>query len=112
MPPPSEPDGTPEYRVYRSRKPLIPRRGADDGDELARLRGEARPGGPRGPRKAITGGRIARWILGAVAAWIAVSVVLFLISAQIQQGKIGDDANALLGGAGYPLWSANNVLVL
>ncbi len=40
------------------------------------------------------------------------SSVVFLFSAQIQQGKIGDDANALLGGAGYPLWSPNNVLVL
>ena len=40
------------------------------------------------------------------------SSVVFLFSAQVQQGKIGDEANALLGGAGYPLWSPNNVLVL
>ena len=53
-----------------------------------------------------------RWVLAAVAAWIALSIVVFLLSAQIQQGKIGDDANALLGGASYPLWSPNNVLVL
>jgi LCP family protein required for cell wall assembly len=112
MPPPSEPDGTPEYRVYRSRKPLIPRRGGGDADELARLRGEAAPGGPQRARKGISRGRIARWLFSAIAAWIALSVVLFLISAQVQQGKIGDDANALLGGAGYPLWSANNILVL
>jgi LCP family protein required for cell wall assembly len=63
-------------------------------------------------RKPVSGGRVLRWVLGAVAAWIAVSVVVFLLSAQIQQGKIGDEANALLGGAGYPLWSPNNVLVL
>ncbi len=112
MPPPSEPDGAPEYRVYRSRKPLLSRRGGGDGDDLQRLRGARAPNGPKGPRKAISGGRVARWLLAAIAAWIAVSIVLFLLSAQIQQGKIGDEANTLLGGAGYPLWSANNVLVL
>ena len=39
-------------------------------------------------------------------------MLAFLISAQIQQGKVGDAANARLGGAGYPLWSPNNILVL
>ena len=46
-----------------------------------------------------------------VIGWTALSVVVFLASAQIQQGKVSD-ANELLGGAGYPAWSANNVLVL
>jgi LCP family protein required for cell wall assembly len=55
---------------------------------------------------------VTRWILAAIAAWVALAVVGFLLSAQIQQGKVGDDANARLGGAGYPLWSPNNVLVL
>jgi LCP family protein required for cell wall assembly len=36
---------------------------------------------------------------------------VFLASAQIQQGKVSD-ANQYLGGAGYPLTSANNILVL
>ena len=111
MPPPEQPDGEPQYRVYRSRKALLGRREGGDGDELARLR-ERPSRGPGGPRDGISAGRVARWILGAIAAWIALSAVLFLLSAQIQQGKIGDEANALLGGAGYPLWSPNNVLVL
>jgi LCP family protein required for cell wall assembly len=51
-------------------------------------------------------------VLGAIAAWIVVSVLAFLLSAQIQQGKIGGAANGLLGGSGYPLWSPNNILVL
>ena len=108
MPPPEQPDGTPEYRVYRSRKSW--RR--EGGDELARLR-EKRPrtAGPGGG-KGIAWGRVARWVLTAVAIWISLSILVFLISAQIQQGKVSDDANALLGGAGYPLWSPNNVLVL
>ena len=109
MPRPEHPDGTPEYRVYRSRKPWLPRREGADGDELTRLR-EQRPGTPRGTD--ISLGRVARWVLGAVAVWISLSALVFLVSAQIQQGKVSDDANALLGGAGYPLWSPNNVLVL
>jgi LCP family protein required for cell wall assembly len=111
MPRPEEPAGAPQYRVYRSRKALLSRREGGDGDELAKLRAE-RPREHGGPREPISGGRIARWALSAVAIWIALSVVLFLVSAQVQQGKISGEANALLGGAGYPLWSPNNVLVL
>ena len=48
----------------------------------------------------------------ALVGWVALSVVLFLVSAQIEQGKISDEADALLGGAGYPLTSPNNILVL
>jgi LCP family protein required for cell wall assembly len=123
---PEEPKGRPEYRVYRSRKPLLPRRGgADDRDELSRLRGDggqpsaADGGRKRGatgafgkrPRSPISGWRIVRWLALAVLAWIALSVLVFLVSAQIQQGKVSD-ANQYLGGAGYPLGSPNNVLVL
>jgi LCP family protein required for cell wall assembly len=112
MPPPEDPDGAPEYRVYRSRKTLLPRREGAGGNDVEQLRRERQARKPRGPRKEISGWRVTRWILGAIATWISLSIVLFLLSAQIQQGKIGDEANALLGGAGYPLWSPNNVLVL
>ena len=103
-----------EYRVYRSRKALLPRR-------ERRRRRRARPAARRRaaagagarPRKGISGGpRRALDPRARSPCWIALSVVVFLVSAQIQQGKIGDEANALLGGAGYPLWSPNNVLVL
>jgi LCP family protein required for cell wall assembly len=112
MPPSNDPEGPPEYRVYRSRKPLLRRAGGGDRDELAKLRAGATGPGPKRPRRELSGGRVARWFLAAIAAWIALAVVAFLISAQIQQGKVGDAANARLGGAGYPLWSANNILVL
>lgn len=133
MPPPEEPEGEPEYRVYRSRKPLFRKRGGADSDELARLRAGAKrpqdpaqpgaePDGRRGrgliaeppakpPRRRFTRGRVIRWIALAVVGWIAISVLDFLVSAQIQQGKVSD-ANHLLGGAGYPATSANNILVL
>jgi LCP family protein required for cell wall assembly len=51
-------------------------------------------------------------VLGAIADWILLSIVVFLVSAQLQQSKIPDDANQVLGGAGYPLWSPNTILVL
>jgi LCP family protein required for cell wall assembly len=130
---PEEPEGRPEYRVYRARKPLFPRRGGGDADELRRLRGDGQhaplreaeePGRKRDRgrphlsrrrrarlRKPIGGWRIVRWLVLAIIAWIALSIVVFLVSAQIQQGKVSD-ANQYLGGAGYPLTSPNNILVL
>jgi LCP family protein required for cell wall assembly len=112
---PEPPRGRPEYRVYRSRKALLARGG---GDELAQLRkDDARRGGGGagaggGTRRPLTFGRVMRWLLLAVVVWILLSVLSFLASAQIQQGKIGGTANQFLGGAGYPLWSPNNILVL
>ena len=133
MPPPEDPDGAPEYRVYRSRKALLPKRGGGDRDELARLRGDAQKpqpsqpengggrrrilpqmpdgNGPRRGRRGFSKGRVIRWLLLACLGWIVLSVLVFLVSAQIQQGKVSD-ANGLLGGSGYPGWSPNNVLVL
>jgi LCP family protein required for cell wall assembly len=130
---PEEPEGRPEYRVYRARKPLFSRRGGDYGDELRRLRGDGQHPPPREAeepgrkrdrghphlsrrrrarlRKPIGGWRIVRWLVLAIIAWIALSIVVFLVSAQIQQGKVSD-ANQYLGGAGYPLTSPNNILVL
>ncbi len=126
MPPPEDPDkpaGRPEYRVYRSRKPLLPRRDEGGRDALRGLDAKERGGPAAGgggrrarrragiPRPRLGGGRIVRWLLLAVAGWIAISVLVFLVSAQIQQGKVAA-VNEYLGGAGYPLWSPNNVLVL
>jgi LCP family protein required for cell wall assembly len=105
---PEPPPERPKYRVYRSRKPLLPGR---QRDELAELRsGRART--PGRTRKPLSWGRVLRWLALAVAGWIVLSILAFLVSAQIQQGKIGGAANDVLGGAGYPLWSANNILVL
>jgi len=115
MPPPTDPkgqDGAPEYRVYRSRKPWLSRGGRDDRDELAQLRGDPSAKRARPSRQGMSGWRITRWILGAIAVWVLVSSLVFLISAQIQQGQVADAANQRLGGAGYPLWSPNNILVL
>lgn len=119
MPPPSDSEGPPEYRVYRSRRfgwGRFPGRRGDDREELARLRGEP----PRGPgverpsrgKRGWSRKRVLRWLGLAIGGWIALSILIFLISAQIEQGKIGDGADELLGGAGAPPFSANNILVL
>jgi LCP family protein required for cell wall assembly len=104
-----DPADKPQYKVYRSRKALLERGG---GDEIAQLREDERRGRSRRAHKRPTFGRVVRWLLLAALGWIVLSVLAFLISAQIQQGKISDAANASLGGAGYPLWSPNNILVL
>lgn len=81
-----------------------------------RLPGRGRTTGPGVPgtkrRKPITKWRVARWVLGAIAAWLLLSLVVFLVSAQIQQGQVSDETEAALAGGGLPVGSPTNVLVL
>jgi LCP family protein required for cell wall assembly len=101
----------PQYTVYRSRPRLPWRR--DDDDDLSQQRGEKRdePKAPRRRRK-ITVGRVVKYVALALGAWLLLSLVLFLVSAQIQSSKISDAADAKLSGGGYPLTSPNTILVL
>ncbi|HMJ02696.1 MAG TPA: hypothetical protein VK506_07130, partial [Conexibacter sp.] len=116
----------PPYKRYRSKpRGLRERvRGEEAGLDELRARdgageGRDRPPGTRrrllrrGPRRrGITLGRVVRWALLALGAWLALSLVLFLVSAQIESGKISDEAKAELEPAGYPLWSVNTILLL
>lgn len=127
----------PAYTLYRS-KPrglrervrgeeagldeLLEHDGGRAGDDRGRGGGERPPGTRRRllPRRRRTGrvaggitpGRVLKWVALAIGAWLALSLALFLVSAQIEQGKISDDAEAALESAGYPLWSPNTVLLL
>jgi LCP family protein required for cell wall assembly len=116
------PDEKPEYTVYRSRPRFLSRRRDDD---LAPQQ-EPRPGEPRpkrrnpfrrreprrpGPRR-ITPGRVLKYLGLGLVAWLLVSGVLFLVSAQIQAAKTNDAANAQLSGGGFTLTSPNTILVL
>ena len=113
---------SPRYRLYRSKpRGLRERlRGEDAGlDELRPAGRPPRAGrlrrGPRGPRGArgrIAPRRVLLWIVLALVAWLALSLVLFLVSAQIERGKVSSEAKAALSGAGYPLTSANTILIL
>jgi LCP family protein required for cell wall assembly len=105
-------DEQPQYTLYRSRPKLFRRR---DGDvPLAPVQpDEAPPAAPRRRRRRrLRPGRIVGYLALALAGWVLVSVVLFLISAQIQSSKVSGAAGAQLGGAGYPLTSPNTILVL
>ncbi|MEA2291255.1 MAG: hypothetical protein QOF17_275 [Solirubrobacteraceae bacterium] len=102
----------PDYRVYRSRRKLLSRRdrGADD-VRSARPEPEYEVQRPR-RRGRIGGRRIAKWVALAVAGWLLLSLVVFLVSAQIESAKVSGAASARLTGGGFPLTSPNTILVL
>jgi LCP family protein required for cell wall assembly len=114
-------DARPEYNVYRSRPRFLSRGEREDAARDPGAGGPP-PQEPRGPRRrrrlprmggqGPIRGRIVRWLLLALTGWLLLSLVLFLVSAQIQSAKIGDAANQRLGGGGYPLTSPNTILVL
>ena len=104
--------GPPEYKVYRSRRrPLA--RGSDLDAlrrRLSRVRdGDRQPGPPR-ERKGITAGRVLKWIALAVAGWLLLSLVLFLVSAQLQEG-VSAKAERALSSRGT-LLTGSTILVL
>ncbi|HYV15074.1 MAG TPA: LCP family protein [Conexibacter sp.] len=114
------------YTLYRSKpRGLRERlRGEDAGLDELRPGGDGRQGPPRRrlrsggdprvprPRRRITPRRVLLWLVLAAVGWLALSLVLFLLSAQIERGKVSAEAKAALTGAGYPLTSANTILIL
>ena len=102
-----DPGGPPDYKVYRSRKrPLQRLTGGTDLDALKRRLSRARNEEPSAPRErgGITPGRVLKWIALALLGWTLLSAVLFLISAQLQDGvspeaerALSDDGNLLTG---------------
>jgi LCP family protein required for cell wall assembly len=98
-------DPKPDYKVYRSRKrPLQRLSGGTDLNALKRRLSRARNEEPSREPRRITPGRVLKWIALAIAGWILLSLVLFLISAQLQDGvspeaerALSDDGNLLTG---------------
>jgi LCP family protein required for cell wall assembly len=109
----SDQPSPPDYKVYRSRPRLLGRREPAGDGLLGGLRG---PGGGRGApggwRARLTWKRVLKWVAVAVVGWIAVSLVLFLVSAQIEQSKVSGQAESALDSGGFPLTGASTVLVL
>jgi LCP family protein required for cell wall assembly len=104
------PEPPPQYTKYRSQPSLLERFG----------RGE-KPRVPSGPpheverprrKRPVTWKRVVKWLALAAAAWVAVSLLLFLVSAQIEQGKIDDATEDALDPGPFPLTGASNILVL
>ena len=104
----AEPQAPPEYKLYRTRPRLLGGR-RDDGSILDDLR-KAPPATK--PRKRITVGRVIKWIVLALVAWVGLSVVLFLISAQVNQDQVSGDAQSELAGGGVGILGAQTTLIL
>ncbi len=106
------PSERPQYKLYRSRPRWLkgPGRSREPGlEDLQQLRDGhyAEPA-----RKPWTAGRVVRWILAAIGAWLLLSLLLFLISAQIERAGVSDEASTALDGGGFTLTSGNTILVL
>jgi LCP family protein required for cell wall assembly len=113
---PSVGPGERPYTTYRARprglRALL--RGEEDAALPASGRGDReRP--PREPRQrggwAITR-RVLKYVAIAVVAWLLLSLVLFVISAQIEQGNLPSSATAALTSGGNMLTSTDTVLIL
>ncbi len=80
----------------------LPERGPDREDD--------RPSGPRTPGQIAK--RVVKYVAIAVVAWLLLSLVLFLISAQIETSKLPSSVSDQLTSGGNMLFSANNVLIV
>jgi LCP family protein required for cell wall assembly len=119
--PPRRPGGRsgrgdrPQYTLYRSRPRLLDRlRRGDEPEfrELGPLREDRRRRRLALRRKPWTPGRVVKYVLAALGVWLGFSLVLFLLSAQIEQGKVSSAAEHALDGAGPLPFSANTILVI
>ena len=100
----------PEYTVYRSRKGPLSRFKREEPGGIDDLRRERRPRQPGRIRKPISVGRVLKWVAVAVVAWLLLSGLVFLVSAQLAEHS-SDSAESALSSGGS-LFSGSNVLVL
>ncbi len=116
---PPDPGQPPEYTRYRAGRRLRPRSerasfdaavGAAGAGTGGRIPGETATAG--GWRARITPKRVVLGVLGLIVAWLALSLLLFLVSSHLQRTSPPSDVAAVLDPAGNPLTSANNILVL
>jgi LCP family protein required for cell wall assembly len=131
---PRDPDDKPQYKRYRA-VPRLP------GQREEPLGQSVTPKGPRQPRKPgeqpagriasprarrasanatikrpwrerITPKRILLGLIALVFVWLLLSLVLFLISAHFERTSLPSNVAGVLDPSGFPLTSANNILVL
>jgi LCP family protein required for cell wall assembly len=114
--------GGARYKRYRTGPRLPGRHGEQDAawergaltapPRRPRRPGEPGPGGRRRMRERITPKRVILSLLALIAGWLLLSLVLFLLSAHFERTSPPSDVAAALKPAGFPLTSANNILVL
>ncbi|HUA73514.1 MAG TPA: LCP family protein [Solirubrobacteraceae bacterium] len=100
----------PSYTRYRSRPRPLKRGGREDGSPP----GSLPPGtGARRPwRERVTTKRVILALIGLAIGWLLLSAVLFLLSSAFERTAPPKDVAGVLDPAGFPLTSANNILVL
>jgi LCP family protein required for cell wall assembly len=122
---PNDREEPPQYTRYRAGRRLLPRREEDAQDIGPSPRLPRRVDGRTGRDADRHGGRWARswhrWtkpkrivltLLALVVGWLLLSLVLFLLSSQFERTAPPSNVAATLDPAGFPLTSANNILVL
>jgi len=120
----------PQYTRYRAGRSLLPRPaggGARAGREPL-LGGAGRGGAQGGPPGGTRSGGHSRWwrlvprrltrkgvllaLLALICGWLLLSLLLFLASSHFERTPLPSNVEAVLDPAGFPLTSANNILVL
>jgi LCP family protein required for cell wall assembly len=112
MPEPTDTVPPPEYKVYRTRPRLLQRGGRDGASLLDELRGAPGEAPPKRRRRRITPGRVVAWLGLALVGWLLLSLVLFLVSATLQQDQVPDTAEAALDAGSTGLASSQTTLIL
>jgi LCP family protein required for cell wall assembly len=127
-----ERDQPPKYTRYRARRRLTGEREASPADPASRRKSPRAPDSPRRPvpasrRSQLTperSSRFRRWLrrpsrkrvvlglFGLLFGWVLLSLVLFLLSSHFERTSLPGNVASVLDPAGYPLTSANNILVL
>jgi LCP family protein required for cell wall assembly len=103
--------GRPQYTLYRSRPNFLDRFGRGRGGGLDRIKALRREEPERGGTR-ITVKRVLLAVLALVAGWLALSLVVFMVSAEVQRGKVSSAAREQLDSGGNLLLSGNTILVL
>jgi LCP family protein required for cell wall assembly len=106
-------DPPPQYTRYRAGRRLPPRR-EDGGSIMPHLTSPPAGGADRFAawRARITPKRVVLGLLALAAGWVLSSLLLFLLSSHFERTSPPTDVASVLDSAGYPLTSANNILVL
>ena len=121
-PPPSgQPQGDPEYKVYRSRRGPSSWFRTPDLSKLrdrARRRGGDKPEGapvpgiePEKPERPLAK-RILKWVAIVAGVWLLLSFAAFAVSAQLQKWKLADSASEALDPSAFLLGSPQTILVI
>jgi LCP family protein required for cell wall assembly len=104
----------PRYTRYRARRRLLPDRETERSQVGRQPLTPAVGVGERAAswRRRITRKRIVLGLLTLLVGWLVLSLLLFLFSSHFERTSPPSDVAAVLDPAGFPLTSANNILVL